>query len=45
MLVINRDKIKAFIDELTEFEIRCRLSYYNVSRDYKLKYDIFVGYP
>ena len=45
MLIVSRDKIKVFIDELTKFEIRCRLNYYNVCRDYKLKYDRFVGYP
>lgn len=45
MLVIHRDKIKAFINELTECNIKCRLNYYNICRDYKLKYASFVGYP
>ena len=45
MLVLDRNDIEAFINELTLLDIKCKLSYYNICRNYKLKHDTFVGYP
>ena len=44
-LIVPRENIRAFVDELTQNEIEIRLSFYNVCEEFGYDKNTFVSYP